>query len=98
MKPLLKPEQAQKLEQTLAASRMNYQQENDEANAEKSPVRIQEIDLQTDRQQEKEAQAKEAQERADQSVNKGEVDDYLYAVLLFALLLMLVGFIRARRL
>ena len=98
VKPLLKPEQAQKLEQTLAASRMNYQQENDEANAEKSPVRIQEIDLQTDRQQEKEAQEKEAQERADQAVNKGEVDDYLYAVLLFALLLMLVGFIRARRL
>jgi cobaltochelatase CobN len=90
VKPLLSPEQAQKLEQTLAASRMNYQQESDEVNAEKSPVRIQEIDLTSD---------SDSQQAADeQKPNSSEVDNYLYAILLFALLLMFVGFIRARRL
>jgi len=92
VKPLLDADQAQKLEQTLAASRMNYQQET----LEQAPVRIQEIDLQqAEQQQPSDEQA--TQESTDDSVEKN-VDNYLYGVLLFALLLMIAGFIRARRL
>lgn len=99
VKPLLDPEQAAKLEQTLAASRMNYEN----VNTEKSPVRIQEIDLPADSQEEQAADEK-AEQQSDkqlldeQEPNSSEVDNYLYAVLLFALLLMFVGFIRSRRL
>lgn len=92
VKPLLDADQAQKLEQTLAASRMNYQQET----SEQAPVRIQEIDLQqAEQQQPSDEQA--AQDSTDDSIEKN-VDNYLYGVLLFALLLMIAGFIRARRL
>ena len=94
VKPLLDAEQANKLEQTLAASRMNY----DEVNQDNSPARIQEIDLQQPEQQQKEAQAESQSEQASEDSELDGVDNYLYAVFAFALLLMLVGFARSRRL
>jgi len=98
VKPLLDAEQAQKLEQTLAASRMNYQQEA----GEQAPIRIQEIDLQSPQQrvEQQKDQVSDEQSTAERSeeVDAVAADNYLYAVLAFALLLMLVGFIRARRL
>ena len=96
VKPLLEAEQAEKLEQTLAASRMNY----DVVNEESSPVRIQEIDLQQP-EQESEQQADQQEATDPTSTDDAEVADadlYLYGVLAFALLLMLAGFVRARRL
>jgi cobaltochelatase CobN len=94
VKPLLDAGQAQQLEQTLAASRMSYQQDV----ADQAPVRIQEIDLQ-------ETEPKKSQETAEQSAQESSAeaeritaDNYLYAVLAFSLLLMLIGFVRARRL
>jgi len=93
VKPLLDAKQAQKLEQTLAASRMNYEN----AEAAKSPVRIQEINLQQEESADSQSDQQSENESSEDSA-EGSVDNYLYAVLLFALLLMLVGFIRARRL
>jgi cobaltochelatase CobN len=90
VKPLLDAELANKLEQTLAASRINY----DEVKQDNSPARIQEIDLQQPEQQQKEAQSEQASEDSELD----GVDNYLYAVFVFALLLMLVGFVRSRRL
>ncbi|OUS41605.1 cobalamin biosynthesis protein CobN [Oleispira antarctica] len=97
VKPLLDTEQAQKLEQTLAASRMNYQQDV----SDQAPVRIQEIDLQNaDQNEQQKDQAADEQSSEDISEETESVasDNYLYAVLAFAFLLMLIGFIRARRL
>ena len=98
VKPLLDTEQAQKLEQTLAASRMNYQQEA----TEQAPMRIQEIDLQSTQQQVEPQKYQVSDEQASQDTSEeteaADSENYLYAVLAFALLLMLVGFIRARRL
>jgi cobaltochelatase CobN len=95
VKPLLEAEQAEKLEQTLAASRMNY----DVVNKEVSPVRIQEIDLQPEPQPEQKVDQQETTDptsKADSEV--ADADLYLYCVLAFALFLMLTGFVRARRL
>jgi len=98
VKPLLDAEQAQKLEQTLAASRMNYQQEA----TEQAPLRIQEIDLQSTEQRVEQQKDQLSDEQSSQETSEeteaAVSDNYLYAVLAFALLLMLVGFIRARRL
>jgi cobaltochelatase CobN len=95
VKPLLEAEQAEKLEQTLAASRMNYAVVNQDS----SPVRIQEIDLQPEPQPEQQVDQQEATDPT--STEDSEVADadlYLYGVLAFALFLMLTGFVRARRL
>jgi cobaltochelatase CobN len=95
VKPLLEAEQAEKLEQTLAASRMNY----DVVNKESSPVRIQEIDLQPESQSEQKDDQQEATDPT--STEDSEIagaDLYLYGVLVLSLLLILAGFIRARRL
>jgi cobaltochelatase CobN len=98
VKPLLDAEQANKLEQTLAASRMNY----DEVNQDNSPTRIQEIDLQQpeqeSEQQQKETQAESQSEQVSENSELDGVDNYLYGVFAFSLLLMLVGFVRSRRL
>ena len=98
VKPLLDSEQTVKLEQKLAASRMDYEN----VNTEKSPVHIQEIDLPADSQEEQIADEQVGKvgkvEKESAESTSSEVDHYLYAVLLFALLLMFVGFIRARRL
>jgi len=95
VKPLLDSEQAQKLEQTLAASRMSYQQDV----SDQAPVRIQEIDLQSAEQQQKDQIADEqSSEEITEETESVASDNYLYAVLVFAFLLMLIGFIRARRL
>jgi cobaltochelatase CobN len=97
VKPLLDAEQANKLEQTLAASRMNY----DEVNQDNSPTRIQEIDLQQPEQeseQQKETQAESQSEQVSEDSELDGVDNYLYAVFAFALLLMFAGLVRSRRL
>ncbi|MEH6448245.1 MAG: cobaltochelatase subunit CobN [Oleispira sp.] len=95
VKPLLETEQAEKLEQTLAASRMNY----DVVNEEVSPVRIQEIDLQPEPQPEQQVDQQEATDPTSTEVSEvADADLYLYGVLAFALFLMLTGFVRARRL
>jgi cobaltochelatase CobN len=106
VKPLLDAEQAQNLEQTLAASRMSYQQDDVEKDSTKqAPTRIQEINLQNPDQLSPDEQAEQAssnqQSSEQESVNDkevGSVDSYLYALLALALLLMLIGFVRARRL
>jgi cobaltochelatase CobN len=94
VKPLLEAEQAEKLEQTLVASRMNYDVVNDE----RSPVRIQEIDLQPEPQPEQKVDRQEAKDPTNTEDSRGaDADLYLYGVLAFALFLMLSGFVRARR-
>ena len=94
VKPLLDSEQAQKLEQTLAASRMSYQQDV----SDQAPVRIQEIDLQSAEQQKDQIADEQSSEEISEETESVASDNYLYAVLVFAFLLMLIGFIRARRL
>jgi cobaltochelatase CobN len=106
VKPLLDAEQAQNLEQTLAASRMSYQQDDVEKDsAEQAPTRIQEINLQNPDQSSPDEQPEQVssnqQSSEQESVDDkevGSVDSYLYALLALALLLMLIGFVRARRL
>lgn len=94
VKPLLAPEQAQALEQTLAASRLYDQSEKDEANADKNPLHIQEIDALSDAES---AQPNDDQSPSEQETDSAQFDHYLYAIVLFAVFLMLLGFIRARR-
>jgi cobaltochelatase CobN len=100
VKPLLDAEKANQLEQTLAASRISY----NEVYQDNSPIRIQEIDLQQSKpeqeseQQQKEAQTESQSEQASEDSELNGVDNYLYAVFAFSLLLMFVGFVRSRRL
>ena len=95
VKPLLETEQAEKLEQTLAASRMNY----DVVNEESRPVRIQEIDLQPEPQPEQQVDQQEVTDPTNTEDSEvADTDLYLYGVLAFALFLMSTGFVRARRL
>lgn len=98
VKPLLTSDQSQKLEQTLAASRMSYTQETNDVNTDKNPVHIQEISLSADVQQEQIEQKPDAQSLDNQESNSRDVDNYVYAILLLGLLLMLIGFVRGRRL
>lgn len=98
VKPLLEPEQAQTLEQTLAASRIGYQQQKrDNVNDDSKPMHIQEIALpQTDQQSEPLIESLTEQNNMEESV-VGDADNYLYAIFILAIVLMLIGFIRARR-
>ncbi|MFT6450146.1 MAG: cobaltochelatase CobN [Oleispira sp.] len=106
VKPLLDAEKAQKLEQTLAASRMSYQQDDVEKDsAEQAPTRIQEINLENPDQSSLDEQPEQVssnqQSSEQESVDDkevGTVDSYLYGLLALVLLLMLIGFVRARRL
>ena len=100
VKPLLDAQQAEQLEQTVAASRMNY----DAVNEDPSPIHIQEIDLQQSEQSSEETLEQQAStdlESTDsENTNDSEVTDaaqYLYGLLAFTLLLMVAGFVRARR-
>jgi hypothetical protein len=73
---------------------MNYEQVNQES----SPVRIQEVDVQQPPEQNDQQADDASSESISENADMGEADHYLYAVFAFALLLMLVGFVRARRL
>ena len=94
VKPLLDSEQANKLEQTLTASRINYQQDE----SQKAVTRIQEIDLQQS-DSPKQVEAQETEQNAEKNETEvSNADNYMVALLAFAVLLMLTGFVRARRL
>ena len=92
VKPLISQDQAQQLEKVLAASRIDYEQ----AESEQGPARIQEIDLQQNKQVELDTNKNKEHKQSDESA--APTEQYIYALLVFALLLMSIGFIRARRL
>jgi hypothetical protein len=74
---------------------------NKQVNNDTNPVRIQEIDVQQN--DLSETDSLEENQQADQNAEKnefevGQTDNYIFALLAFALLLMLIGFVRARRL
>ena len=61
-------------------------------------MHIQEISLSADVNQEQVEQKADAQPLDNQESNSRDVDNYVYAILLLGLLLMLIGFVRGRRL
>ena len=100
VKPLIDPELAVKLESTLAESRMNYQAEAAEAVA-NTPMRIQEVDVAQEASQD-DAFHDERSDQADipntDSETQAGSQQYLFAIAVVAILLMLFGFWRSRRL
>ncbi len=93
VKPLLNAAQAEQLEQTLAASRMEDNDQQEPA----TPARIQEIDANENRKPDPQ-QAKTDDAAAEPAADKSNSDNqqYLIAIVGFCLLLMLAGFVRAR--
>jgi cobaltochelatase CobN len=96
--PLLTSTQVEKLEQVLNASRLDYPLQ--EQGKEDTPNRIQEVNLaQTEVEKNTlENSSGEHQPASNSAEGNQQSHQYLMALLLLALLLMLVGFIRARRL
>ncbi len=94
VKPLLEAAQAEQLEQTLAASRMDDKAEP------ATPARIQEIDADNSneskalQEQAKDAAAAAAEPAAKQS--NSDAQDYLIVIVGICLLLILAGFVRSR--